>query len=146
MNIYIKLLNEFATLPSRSTTHAACEDLRAAINRDIFIHPGEREVIPLGIAMELPSGYEYQIRPRSGLAAKHGITVLNSPGTIDCDYRGEIKVILYNVSQDTFTVSQGDRIAQGCLKAVEDSYRYKIVTDMNKTERGDGGFGHTGIN
>ena len=130
-------------LPKHETTNSAGVDLRADIESSIDLKPMQRKLIPTGLKIALPEGYEAQIRPRSGLAYKHGITVLNSPGTIDADYRGEIKVLLVNLSEETFTVHRGDRIAQ----MVVASYQ-KIVlnnTDsLDTTERGAGGYGSTG--
>ena len=118
-------------------------DLRAAITANVELHPLQRELVPTGIFIELPEGYEAQIRPRSGLAVKHGITCLNTPGTIDADYRGEIKVILINLSQEKQVIQPGDRIAQMVLQQV-DRVEWVEVQSINETERNEGGFGHTG--
>ena len=118
-------------------------DLRADLNEDIILKPLERALIPTGLRLELPIGYEAQVRPRSGLAAKHGITVLNSPGTIDADYRGEIKIILVNLSNENFTIKHGERIAQMII-AKHEAVVFCEVSEVSKTERGEGGFGHTG--
>lgn len=122
---------------------SAGADLHANTDEPIVIESLERVLIPTGLFIELPEGYEAQIRPRSGLAFKNGITVLNSPGTIDADYRGEIKVLLVNVSRDPFTVSPGDRIAQMVIAKCEQA-EWLSETELSKTERGEGGYGHTG--
>jgi len=118
-------------------------DLRADLSEDIVLKPLERTLIPTGLRIELPIGYEAQVRPRSGLSAKHGITVLNSPGTIDADYRGEIKVILINLSNEDFTIKHGERIAQMVI-AKHETALFTEVSEVSQTERGEGGFGHTG--
>jgi dUTP pyrophosphatase len=118
-------------------------DLYAALTDDVILEPGERALIPSGIAIALPEGHEAQIRPRSGLAAKHGITLLNAPGTIDADYRGEIKIIMANLGQEPFIVSRGERIAQMVIAPVTTA-RLLAVEDLPETERSSGGFGHTG--
>ena len=130
-------------LPKYATKLSAGMDLRANIEEPIVLQPGERRLIPTGIHIGLPQGYEAQVRPRSGLALKHGITCLNSPGTIDADYTGDVGVILINHGQGPFTINDGDRIAQMVIA------KYKQVTwveveELQATERGDGGFGHTG--
>lgn len=130
-------------LPKYATKLSAGVDLRANIEEPIVLQPGERRLIPTGIHIGLPQGYEAQVRPRSGLALKHGITCLNSPGTIDADYTGDVGVILINHGQEPFTINDGDRIAQMVIA------KYKQVTwveveELQATERGDGGFGHTG--
>lgn len=130
-------------LPEYATPQSAGMDLRANIEESITIEPGQKAFIPTGIYIELPSGFELQVRPRSGLAAKNGVTVLNSPGTVDADYRGEIKVILINHSDQAFTVSNGDRIAQAVV-ARHESIVWKQVSSLSDTQRGEGGFGHTG--
>lgn len=119
-------------------------DLRANIDHSITLLPMHRAVVDTGIHIALPSGLEAQVRPRSGLAAKHGITVLNSPGTIDADFRGEIKVILINLSKDEFTIKDGDRIAQ-LVVAPYSRVSWNLVTELDSTERGDGGLGSTGV-
>ena len=130
-------------LPAYETEHSAGMDLRAFTGGPVILKPMERKLIPTGLYIEIPIGYEAQVRPRSGLALKHGITVLNSPGTIDADYRGEIGVILINLSDSEFTVNDGDRIAQMIIAGHE---RAELVqTDIiGNTARGDGGFGHSG--
>ena len=142
----IKLLphHKGLPLPAYQSTGAAGMDLAAAIEQDIILAPGQRELIPTGIAIELPSGYEAQVRPRSGLAIKNGVTVLNTPGTIDSDYRGEIKVILINHAQESFTISRGMRIAQMVIAPVTQA-EIIISEDLSSSERGEGGFGHSGI-
>jgi dUTP pyrophosphatase len=118
-------------------------DLRAHLSDEITLKPLERELIPTGLYIELPEGYEAQIRPRSGLAVKHGISIVNSPGTIDADYRGEIKVIMINLSNDVFVVKNGERICQMVIQKYEKAELIEVET-LNDTERGEGGFGHTG--
>ena len=130
-------------IPFYHTDEAAGVDLSASIENSIKIRPWEREIIPCGISIAMPKGLEAQIRPRSGLAFKHGITILNTPGTIDSDYRGEIKVVLINLSKDEFTVHPKDRIAQMVFtNAIQ--VTFKEVQDLDQTKRGDGGFGSTG--
>ena len=132
-------------LPAYETTDSAGMDLRAAIpsGESITLKPLERALVPTGLAMALPSGFEAQIRPRSGLAAKNGVTVANSPGTIDADYRGEVKVILNNLSNEDFTFERGMRIAQMIISPVTQGV-WNVVADLDETERGAGGFGSTG--
>lgn len=131
-------------MPAYATPGSAGMDLRAANDEDIVIRPLGRAIVPTGIFIQLPVGYEAQIRPRSGLAAKSGITVLNSPGTIDSDYRGEICAILVNLSDKPFTVSRGERICQMVI-ARHETAELVEVESLDDTERGDGGFGHTGV-
>lgn len=147
-NVKVKVLfkdNCKPVPPSYSTFWAAGADIRACITAPVVIKPGERALIPTGLLFEIPEGYEIQVRPRSGLALKHGITCLNSPGTIDSDYRGEIGVILINTGKEDFTVENNDRIAQIVLSPV---IRADFVTTgiLSETERGSGGFGSTGKN
>jgi dUTP pyrophosphatase len=130
-------------LPAYETLHAAGMDLRAMLDSPVTLSPLGRALIPTGLYIELPEGTEAQVRPRSGLAAKWGITVLNTPGTIDADYRGEIKVILVNLSHDTFTINNGDRIAQMII-AKHEKAEWTRVDELQETSRGSGGFGHTG--
>ena len=130
-------------LPSYATVNSAGVDLKAFLEKPLKLKPLERKIIRTGIKLALPEGFEAQVRPRSGLAAKHGISILNSPGTIDSDYRGEIGVILVNLSNQTFTVNSGDRIAQLVLKKYE-KINWKIIKELPKTNRGFGGFGSTG--
>ena len=130
-------------LPAFATASSAGMDLRAFLVSDIVIAPGERALVPTGLHMALPVGYEAQVRPRSGLAYKHGVTVLNSPGTIDADYRGDVGVILINHGDKDFHVKSGDRIAQ-LVVAQYTSFTWEAVTDLPDTARGEGGFGHTG--
>lgn len=132
-------------LPTYATDQSAGMDLTAAIEEAIEIAPGERMLIPTGLSIALPKGYEAQIRPRSGLALKHGLTVLNTPGTIDADYRGEIGVILINLGQEDFTIERGMRIAQMVI-AKHESVSWDVVEDLDDTSRGAGGFGSTGTN
>ena len=140
----VKIVNQsrFA-LPEYQTPLSAGLDIRANTEESITIAPLERTLVPTGLFVELPEGYEMQIRPRSGLAAKHGITVLNSPGTIDADYRGEIKVILVNLSNQPFTIEPGERIAQMIVTRHE-QIEWEPVEELGSTERGAGGFGSTG--
>ncbi|MEL6687279.1 MAG: dUTP diphosphatase [Pseudomonadota bacterium] len=130
-------------LPKFETAQAAGADLRAAIDAAVTLEPGERRLIPTGFCMALPEGYEVQVRPRSGLALKHGITVLNSPGTIDADYRGEVGVLIINHGQDAFTVERGDRFAQIVIAPVTQG-QFNVVQSLSETERGSGGYGSTG--
>ena len=130
-------------LPEYATPLSAGMDLRAAMTESVTLGPLERALIPTGLYVALPEGYEMQIRPRSGLAAKHGVTVLNTPGTIDADYRGEIKVILVNLSNEPFVVNPGERIAQAVV-AAHARVEWSEVEELSTTERGEGGFGSTG--
>lgn len=130
-------------LPAYETNHAAGMDLRAYINESITLKPLERSIVPTGLYIELPEGVEAQVRPRSGLAAKKGITVLNSPGTIDADYRGEIKVILVNLSNEEFVINDGERIAQLVI-ARHEKVEWIPTVSLQESERGAGGFGSTG--
>ena len=132
-------------LPTYATEHSAGMDLSAAIEEAVEIGPGERMLIPTGLKIALPDGYEAQVRPRSGLALKHGVTVLNSPGTIDADYRGEIGVILINHGSEPFTVERGMRIAQMVVER-HSTVSWEVVEDLDATSRGAGGFGSTGTN
>src|SRR5688572_24006584 len=125
------------------TEHAAGYDLSAAVENDVRLKPGDIQLVPCGFAMAIPSGYEAQIRPRSGLASKHGVTLVNSPGTIDSDYRGEVKVPLINLGRSSFTIERGMRIAQMLIAPVPRSM-VKVVEELDETRRGKGGFGHTG--
>lgn len=141
----IKIINKgHHPLPAYATSQSAGMDLRANIDKSITIHPMERMLIPTGLFMALPPGFEAQIRPRSGLALKHGITVLNSPGTIDADYRGEIMVLLINLSVDDFIINDGERIAQMII-AKHETIEFAVVDKLDETERGSGGYGHTGV-
>ena len=130
-------------LPEYATESSAGMDLRANIEESVILKPLERAMIPTSIFIELPTGYEAQVRPRSGLAAKNGITVLNTPGTIDADYRGEIKVILVNLSNQDFEIKDGERIAQMII-AKHERVEWQEVETLSETQRGEGGFGHTG--
>ena len=140
----VKIVNNsrFA-LPEYQTPLSAGLDIRANLDQSVTLRPLERAMIPTGLFVELPEGYEMQIRPRSGLAAKHGITVLNSPGTIDADYRGESKVILVNLSNEPFTIEAGERIAQMIVARYE-QIEWQLTDELSSTERGAGGFGSTG--
>ena len=147
MSLQINLMrldhNSDLPLPKQMTASAAGADLYAANDEDITLAPMERAMIPTGLVFEIPHGYEVQIRPRSGLAAKHGISLVNTPGTIDADYRGEVKVIMINLGQEPFTVKRGERIAQAVAAPVY-SVNYVEVQEVSDTDRGAGGFGHTG--
>ena len=140
----IKIINKSEhPLPQYETAHAAGMDLRASIAEDIILKPLQRQLIPTGLYIELPVGYEAQIRPRSGLAYKHGISIVNSPGTIDADYRGELKVLLVNLSDTEFKIVNGDRIAQMVI-AKHETIEWQAVNELGETLRGEGGYGHTG--
>jgi dUTP pyrophosphatase len=140
----VKIVNRSKhSLPEYATVLSAGMDLRANINEPIVLKPLERKLIPTGLFIELPAGYEAQIRPRSGLAIKKGITVLNSPGTIDADYRGEVCIILVNLSTEDFTITDGERICQMVI-ASHVQAEWISVEELGETERGTGGFGHTG--
>lgn len=143
--IKIKVINEgHQPLPAYATPQSAGLDLRANIDSSIVLQPLERRLVPTGLRIALPEGFEAQIRPRSGLALKHGITVLNSPGTIDADYRGEVMVLLINFSNEPFTVNDGERIAQ-MVVARHEQVEMEAVKTLDETERGTGGYGHTGV-
>lgn len=131
-------------LPAYETAGSAGMDLRAFTESDIILKPGERKLIPTGLFIELPDGYEAQLRPRSGMAFRHGITLPNSPATIDSDYRGEIKIALINLSSEDFTIKTGDRIAQMVIAKYEKA-TWTLTDDLSETKRGAGGFGHTGV-
>jgi dUTP diphosphatase len=131
-------------LPSYQTEHSAGMDLLAAVDGQMVVQAGKWALVPTGISIELPEGYEAQVRPRSGLAAKHGISLVNAPGTVDADYRGEIKVILINFGEGPFTIKRGDRIAQMVINEVVRAQLIH-VEELNGTKRGGGGFGHTGV-
>lgn len=142
----IKIVNKSNNeLPAYSTVHSAGMDVRAFLNEPVVLKPLERKLIPTGLYVEIPEGFEAQIRPRSGLALKKGITVLNTPGTIDADYRGEIGVILINLSNEDFTIESGERICQMVIAAHEKA-EWRQVVILGETVRGEGGFGHTGKN
>jgi dUTP pyrophosphatase len=132
-------------LPAYATPGSAGLDLRAHLEESRTLQPGERALIPTGLSLALPDGYEAQVRPRSGLAWKHGITVLNSPGTVDADYRGDVGVILINLGHEPFAIAPGDRIAQLVVAAYA-QVEWALVESLPETERGSGGFGHTGTN
>lgn len=141
----VKIINRSGNkLPEYATTDSAGMDLRAWVSHPIVLQPMERVLVPTGIHIQLPEGYECQIRPRSGLALKHGITLLNSPGTIDADYRGEIGVILVNLSKDPFVINSGERICQ-MVVAPYTRVEWEKADSLDDTERADGGFGHTGV-
>ncbi|MBS1934424.1 MAG: dUTP diphosphatase [Bacteroidetes bacterium] len=142
--VKVKIINQSGNeLPQYATIGSAGMDIRANLSEKIILKPLERYLVPTGLYIELPEDYELQIRPRSGLAVKQGITCLNSPGTIDSDYRGEIKVILINLSAEEQPIQNGDRIAQAVLSKVK-KVKWELVTKINSTERNEGGFGHTG--
>lgn len=142
--MFVKLINKsHHSAPSYATTGSAGMDIRANLTEPIVLEPLDRVLIPTGLYMELPFGYEAQIRPRSGLATKHGITLPNSPGTIDSDYRGELMIPLINLSREPFTIQDGERIAQ-MVVARHELVEWELVTDLEDSDRGTGGFGHTG--
>ncbi len=142
--IQVKIVNHSNNdLPKYSTVNSAGMDLRAFLANDVILRPLERYLVSTGLHIELPEGFEAQIRPRSGLAVKHGISIVNTPGTIDADYRGEIKVVLINLSNEEFVIKNGERICQMVIKRYEKVSLIE-VKDLNDTERGEGGFGHTG--
>jgi dUTP pyrophosphatase len=141
----IRIINRSKNnLPAYETMHAAGMDLRADLEEAVSLRPMERRLVPTGLYMELPEGFEAQIRPRSGLAFKYGIGIVNSPGTIDADYRGEIKVLLINFSDQPFEINTGDRVAQMVISRHE-KVEWQQVEILNETMRGAGGYGHTGI-
>lgn len=144
MSITVQIVNKsHHPLPSYATIGSSGMDIRAFIDKPIVLQPFERSLVPTGIYLSIPENHEVQIRPRSGLAIKQGITCLNTPGTIDADYRGEIKVILINLSNTEQVISDGDRIAQMVFQNVEKA-NWNLVENLDNTQRGDGGFGHTG--
>jgi dUTP pyrophosphatase len=141
----IRIINKSSnSLPAYETAHAAGMDLRANLEQSIRLNPMERKLVPTGLYIELPAGFEAQIRPRSGLAFKHGIGIVNSPGTIDADYRGEIKVLLINLGAESFEINHGERIAQ-MVVAKHETVSWTQVEVLNDTTRGEGGFGHTAV-
>lgn len=143
--VKIKIVNRGSQqLPAYATPESAGMDLRANVAEPVVLRPLERRIIPTGLYMALPPGYEAQVRPRSGLAFKHGVTVLNSPGTIDSDYRGELGVLLVNLSNEDFTIHAGERIAQMVIARHEQG-EFVEVEELDDTERGAGGYGHTGV-
>lgn len=143
--IQVKVINKGKQpLPAYATEQSAGMDLRADIEQPVALKPLERRLIPTGLHIALPQGYEAQVRPRSGLALKHGITVLNTPGTIDADYRGEIGVVLVNLSNEDFVVNPGERVAQMVIAKYEQAVLQTVDT-LDETERGEGGYGHTGV-
>ncbi|MBW4888686.1 dUTP diphosphatase [Mucilaginibacter sp. HMF5004] len=140
----IRIINKSKnSLPAYETAHAAGMDLRADLETTMVLQPMERKLVPTGLHIELPVGFEAQIRPRSGLAFKHGISIVNSPGTIDADYRGEVKVLLINLSTEPFEINTGDRIAQ-MVVAKHETVNWNEVEELSETSRGHGGYGHTG--
>ena len=140
----IRIVNKSGhPLPTHATAGSAGLDLRAALEEPVTLEPLDRALIPTGLYFAIPAGYEVQIRPRSGLAMKHGITVLNTPGTIDSDYRGEIRVALINLSREPFTIEPGERICQMVLTRYE-QVEWVVAEQLDDTDRGEGGFGHTG--
>lgn len=144
IELKVKLLKRNSHIPIYQTSHSAGLDLCASLDEDIVIRPGEIKMIPTGISIELPDGYEAQIRPRSGIASKHGITLVNTPGTIDPDYRGEIMIPLINLGKESFVIKDGMRIAQMVIVRFE-RVEIKVVDELTPTQRGDGGFGSTGL-
>ncbi len=144
INLQILPHGEGLPLPKYETSHSAGMDLMAAIEDEVKLRPGARALVPAGFAMALPEGFEAQVRPRSGLALKNGVTVLNTPGTIDADYRGEVKVILVNLGTEDFTITRGMRIAQMVVSPVTRA-QFAVVATLDETTRGAGGFGSTGV-
>ena len=143
--VAVRIINQSGNdLPHYSTPLSAGMDVRASLEKPVVLAPGQRALIPTGLRIELPAGYECQLRPRSGLALKHGITLLNTPGTIDADYRGEIGVILVNLSSEPFVINNGERICQMVVTRYS-CVEWMAVDELGETERGDGGFGHTGV-
>ncbi|MDD6541547.1 MAG: dUTP diphosphatase [Prevotella sp.] len=143
--IQIKVVNKgHQPLPAYATPQSAGMDLRANLDGPVTLRPMERRIIPTGLHIALPAGFEAQVRPRSGLALKHGITVLNAPGTIDADYRGELGVLLINLSAEDFVINDGERIAQ-MVVARHETVAFSVVDELDETERGEGGYGHTGL-
>lgn len=145
--LHVQITRELGTediaLPQYETAHAAGMDVRAAVPEPVTLRPGERVLVPTGLRIALPPGYEAQIRPRSGLAIRHGLSLLNSPGTIDADYRGEIRIIIANLGQEPYTIQRGDRIAQMIVAPVTRA-EWSVVDELEDTPRGEGGFGSTG--
>lgn len=140
----VKIINRSSNeLPQYATEGASGLDIKANLEQPVCLQPLERTLIPTGLFMEIPQGYEIQVRPRSGLAIKQGLTCLNTPGTIDADYRGEVKVILINLSNEVQTIQHGDRVAQIVLQKVE-KLQWQLTEELEETQRNDGGFGHTG--
>lgn len=142
--VQVKKLRSEAVLPAYMTEHAAGMDLHAALEEPRILAPGERGLIPTGLALAIPPGYEGQVRPRSGLALRQGIALVNAPGTIDADYRGEVGVIVINHGQQNVTIAPGDRVAQLVIAPVHQA-RLSVVEELDATQRGGGGFGHTGV-
>jgi dUTP pyrophosphatase len=144
MSFEVRILNQSSNpLPAYATSGSSGMDLRANLQEPVILKPLERSLIPTGLFIELPEGFEAQVRPRSGLAIKQGLTCLNSPGTVDADYRGELKVIIINLSNEEQHINHGDRIAQMVIQKVE-QVEWLLVQDISETQRGTGGFGHTG--
>ena len=142
--VKVKIINESGhDLPAYSTISSAGMDVRASLKEPVVLQPLQRALIPTGLRIQLPQGYECQLRPRSGLALKHGISLVNTPGTIDADYRGEIGVILINLSNEPFTVNNGERICQMIITTYSHT-TWEVVESLDESERGEGGFGHTG--
>ncbi len=143
MTVFVKAQDN-AFLPEYKTAEAAGADLRACLDAPVTLDPMQRKIIPTGIRLALPKGFELQVRPRSGLALKHGISIVNTPGTVDSDYRGELGVLLINLSEEAFTVNHGDRIAQAVISPVVQA-DFVLSDTLSETERGEGGYGSTGI-
>ena len=144
MEVKVKKLNPKATLPSYQTEHAAAMDVHACIDEPMILQPLERAMVPTGLAFEIPEGYEMQVRARSGLSIKHGITMVNGVGTIDADYRGELNILVINLGQDAFEIEPNMRIAQ-LLVTKYDKVSWQLTESLSETDRGSGGFGSTGI-
>jgi dUTP pyrophosphatase len=144
MDVKIKLLNDKATLPEYQTEHAAAMDIHACLDEPMIVQPLQRFMVPTGLAVEIPAGYEMQIRARSGMSIKHGITMVNGVGTIDADYRGELSILMINLSQDVFTIEPGMRVAQMLVQKYE-KVTWQVSDTLSETDRGAGGFGSTGF-
>lgn len=144
MEVKVKKLNQKAILPEYQTEHAAAMDIQACIDEPMVVQPLQRFMVPTGLAFEIPAGYEMQIRARSGLSIKHGITMVNGIGTIDADYRGELNVLMINLGQEAFTIEPGMRVAQMLVKKYE-KISWQLTDELSETDRGSGGFGSTGF-
>ncbi|HEY8992687.1 MAG TPA: dUTP diphosphatase [Candidatus Microsaccharimonas sp.] len=144
MDVKIKILNDKAILPEYQTEHAAAMDIHACLDEPMIVQPLQRFMVPTGLAVEIPEGYEMQIRARSGMSIKHGITMVNGVGTIDADYRGELSILMINLSQDVFTIEPGMRVAQMLVQKYE-KVTWQVSDTLSETDRGDSGFGSTGF-
>lgn len=144
MEVKIKKLHDNAVIPAYQTEHAAAMDIHACLDEPMIVQPLQRFMVPTGLAVEIPAGYEMQIRARSGMSIKHGMTMVNGVGTIDADYRGELSILMINLSQDVFTIEPGMRVAQMLVQKYE-KVSWKLADELSETDRGIGGFGSTGI-